>query len=99
VDAAGRVPVSVRLRNSGRRGGTDSVLAFVERTDGPSTAPVRQLVSFDRVTVGAGDAKRVDLSFPVSQLAVTSPDGGSRQVLPGTYRLAVGDQVRTFTVR
>jgi beta-glucosidase len=99
VDPTGRVPVSVRLANAGRRGGTDSVLAFVERTDGPSTAPVRQLVRFDRETVGARDAKRVDLSFPVSQLAVTSPDGGSRHVLPGTYRLAVGDRVRTFVVR
>jgi beta-glucosidase len=73
------------------------VLAFVERPAGAPGA-TRQLVAFQRVGLGRGGRRRVDLSFSLSRLAVTQPSG-ERRVAPGTYRLVVGDRSRTFEVR
>jgi beta-xylosidase len=73
------------------------VLAFVERKVGPDTAPVRQLVAFNRAHVGSGGHKKVKLSFPVRRLAVTV-SSGDRRVVPGKYRLIVEGKSTTFTV-
>jgi beta-glucosidase len=89
-----RVDAFADIRNSGRRSGDDVVLAFAERLGGG--AP-RRLVAFSRVGVRAGDRERVRLSFDVSQLASTQPDG-RRVVAPGTYRLTVEGAAATFTV-
>jgi beta-glucosidase len=86
----------VRVDVSLSGGGEGSVLAFVERTGGPATAPARQLVAFARERHGRRGG-HVTLEWPVARLAVTQPSG-ERAVVPGTYRLVVGDQTRTFTV-
>jgi beta-glucosidase len=85
------------LRNVGKRSGDDVVLAFVERQAGPATAPVRQLVAFDREYLRRGSHKTVKLSFPLSRLAVTVASG-DRRVVSGSYRLTVGGRSTTFTV-
>jgi beta-glucosidase len=83
-----RVRVDVSLG-----GGEGTLLAFVERTDGAATARARQLVAFERVDRG----RWASLTWSVSQLAATQPSG-ERVVVPGTYRLVVGDRSQTFTV-
>jgi beta-glucosidase len=97
VGGGGTVKVAVDLRNVGKRSGDDAVLAFVQRQVGPSTAPVKQLVAFDRAHLRRGDRKLVKLTFPVSQLAVTV-GSGDRRVVPGAYRITVGGQSRTIEV-
>jgi beta-glucosidase len=97
VSPGGKVKARIDLRNTGKRDGDDIVLAFVERKVGPDTAPVRQLVAFDRAHVGRGGHKKVKLTFPVARLAVTVASG-DRQVVPGKYRLTVGGKSTTFTV-
>jgi beta-glucosidase len=92
VGANDWVKADVKVRNSGRRPGDDTVLAFVTRPDGG-----RQLVAFPRVHLDRGEGTRVRLSFPVSQLAVTGPSG-QRAVAPGTYRLTVEGESETFRV-
>jgi beta-glucosidase len=97
VDRKDKVKVKVELRNKGKRSGEHVVLAFVKRKVGPSTAPVRQLVAFERTSLRKGDRKGIKLSFPVKQLAVTLPSG-DRRVVPGKYRLKVGKKSQTFVV-
>jgi beta-glucosidase len=94
VAADSTVDVTAELRNDARRSGDEVVLAFAERAGG---APARRLVAFTRTHLGGRDRRRVGLSFPVSRLAVTQPDG-SRAVVPGTYRVSVGDRTKTFMV-
>jgi beta-glucosidase len=97
VERNEKVKVKVELRNKGKRSGEHVVLAFVKRKVGPSTAPVRQLVAFERTSLRKGDRKGVKLSFSVKQLAVTLPSG-DRRVVPGKYRLKVGKESQTFVV-
>ena len=98
VDADDELDLSLELENEGRRDGEHIVLAFVERTGGPPTAAARQLVAFERERVDRGEDEWVRLEFDVGDLAVTL-DSGEREVVPGTYRLVVGDESRAFEVR
>ena len=97
VGRRGRVPVHVELSNSSSVGGSHIVLALVERIDGPAGAAPRQLVAFERTAVEGNDLANVRLGFRVEQLAVTLEDG-TKSVVPGEYRLIVGEQSRTFLV-
>jgi beta-glucosidase len=92
------VELSVQVRNAGSRAGEDIVQAFVERIGGPATAPSRQLVAFDRLQLARAATTRATLSFDVSQLAVTQPGAADPAVVPGRYRLIVGDRSTSFTV-
>jgi beta-glucosidase len=94
VGTGDTVRLVVDLRNDARRSGDEVVLAFAQRVGG---APARRLVAFTRTHLGAGDRRRVALSFPVARLAVTAADG-TRAVAPGTYRVTVGERTETFTV-
>ena len=65
------VRASVKVRNVGRRAGTDTVLAFVQSTDGS-----RKLAAFRRVSLDPGRGAKVTLSFP-------APAPGSYQLVVG----------------
>ena len=79
VQSGGTMRASVKLRNVGRSAGTDTVLAFVQSSDG-----ARKLAAFKRVSLDAGDGAKVTLSFAAPA--------------PGSYKLVVGDQTRSFAV-
>jgi beta-glucosidase len=79
VQSGDTVRASVKVRNVGRSAGTDTVLAFVQSSDG-----ARKLAAFKRVSLDAGDGAKVTLSFPAPA--------------PGSYKLVVGDQTRSFAV-
>jgi beta-glucosidase len=94
VAPGGQVALAADLRNDARRSGDEVVLAFAQRVGG---APGRRLVAFTRTHLGPDERSRVALSFPASRLAVTGADG-TRAVVPGTYRVTVGERTETFTV-
>jgi beta-glucosidase len=79
VWVGGTVHASVKVRNAGRRDGSNTLLAFLQSSDG-----ARRLVAFKRVSLDAGDGAKVTLSFPAPS--------------PGSYKLVVGDQSRSFAV-
>jgi beta-glucosidase len=79
VQSGGTMRASVKVRNVGRSAGTDTVLAFVQSSDG-----ARKLAAFKRVSLDAGDGAKVTLSFAAPA--------------PGSYKLVVGDQTRSFAV-
>jgi Fibronectin type III-like domain len=59
------------------------------------------LVGFARVDVPAGGQQTVDVTFPVSRLAVTPGDidgSGPSQVETGSYQVQVGGETVDFTV-
>ncbi len=80
--------VSVRMRNTGRRSGTDVVQAYLTF---PKRAgePPGQLAAFAAVTLAPGTARTVTLTVPASQLATFQASGWT--TVPGTYTIGVGD--------
>jgi beta-glucosidase len=63
--------------------------------------PPQRLVGFARVDLNAGQSKSVQVSFPVSRLAVTPADIDATArpaVEPGGYQAQVGSLTANFTV-
>jgi beta-glucosidase len=101
--SSGTVTARFTVSDTGSRPGADIVPVYVSRpvnSDGILRPPL-QLVGFARVDLAAGATKTATVSFPVSELAVTTGDingDGPRQVQPGGYQVHVGSQTADFTV-
>ncbi|WP_342250513.1 glycoside hydrolase family 3 C-terminal domain-containing protein [Sphingomonas sp. OTU376] len=93
---AAPVEVTVRVRNSGARPGEEVVQAYLvppaSKARGTGmTTPVlqRELVGFQRVSLKPGKAGTLRFSLDPRSISSVSRDG-TRQVVPGAYRLWVG---------
>lgn len=94
--------VKFTVANTGGRAGTVVVPVYVRQPVSPVLTPDQRLVGFTRVELTAGQAKQVEVSFKLSQLALTVGDvdgSGRREVARGGYEAVVGADKAAFTVR
>ena len=97
------IKVAVTLSNSGDYDGTEVVQVYVRDLVGSVTRPVKELKSFERVSLKAGESRELEIRIPVSELAFYGLDG-VKKVEPGDFQLwvagdsASGDPV-PFTVQ
>ncbi|PYG00998.1 beta-glucosidase [Georgenia satyanarayanai] len=89
VATDGSVEVSVRVRNTGERAGTDVVQLYGRDVVGTVTRPVAQLLGYCRVDLEPGEEATVHLTVPTTRLAF-SDRRMVRVVEPGTVELWVG---------
>jgi beta-glucosidase len=87
--ARGPIPVSVDVKNTGRREGDEVVQVYVSKVGAPPGAPIRALKAFRRVTLAAGETRRVAFTLGEKDLAETDANGKA-VVTPGLYDIAVG---------
>jgi beta-glucosidase len=102
VSTKGAVTVTFTVKNTGARAGADVVPVYVHQPVSDVVAPDRRLVAFARVTLDPGEAKTVQLSFPISRLAVTPADvngAGTPAVAPGAYQVMVDALTAPLTVK
>ena len=93
VSSSGTVSTSFTVTNTGGRAGTDIVPVYVHQPVSAVVVPNQRLVGFTRVTLDAGQSKTVQVTFPVSELAVTPGDIAgisSPQVELGSYQVQIG---------
>jgi len=93
VSRNGTVTARFTVANTGSRAGTDIVPVYVHQPVSPVLVPDQRLAGFTRVTLGAGQSKTVQVSFPVSVLAVTPGDiesDGPPAVELGAYQVQIG---------
>jgi beta-glucosidase len=98
----GTVRVTVTVRNTGSRAGTQVVPVYVRQPVSSVVVPPQRLAAFTRVTLEPGQSRTVHLSFPVSVLAVTPGDIDSTarpEVQTGAYQAQVDALTAGFTVR
>ncbi|MBQ3765709.1 MAG: beta-glucosidase BglX [Bacteroidales bacterium] len=97
------IKVSLTLSNTGNCDGTEVVQVYVRDLVGSVTRPVKELKSFERVSLKAGESRDLEIRIPVSELAFYGLDG-VKKVEPGDFQLwvagdsASGDPV-PFTVQ
>jgi beta-glucosidase len=94
--------VKFTVANTGGRAGTVVVPVYVRQPASPVLTPDQRLVGFTRVELAAGQSKQVEVSFKLSQLALTVGDvdgDGRREVARGGYEAVVGAEKAAFTVR
>lgn len=88
------IKVSVLLTNTGRREGTEVVQLYTGRKTASVTQPMKELKDFQRVTLGAGECRRVEFEVPVSRLAFHNRDM-VLAVEEGKYTLTIGTDSQT----
>jgi beta-glucosidase len=101
VGRNGTVTASFTVTNTGSRAGTDIVPVYVHQPVSAVLVPNQRLVGFTRVTLDPGQAKTVQVAFPVTELAVTPGDiegTGNPQVELGDYQAQVGSMSAGFTI-
>jgi beta-glucosidase len=89
----GTVFARFTVANTGTKAGTDIVPVYVHQPVSPVLVPNQRLAGFTRVTLDAGQSKTVQVSFPVSVLAVTPGDIQSDSppaVELGAYQVQLG---------
>ncbi len=84
----GEVALTVEVRNTGAVPGADVVQVYANVTDRSVVQPVRRLVAFHRVELGAGESAVVEMRLPVEIFAFSGLDL-TRAVEPGRVRLIV----------
>jgi beta-glucosidase len=81
--------VSFDVTNSGKIAGTEVVQLYVRNTSASVEQPLRELKGFERVTLGPGESKHVELPLGFKELSFVNVD--SKWVVePTTYKVWVG---------
>jgi beta-glucosidase len=79
------VSVRIEVKNTGKRAGEEVVQVYVKRATAAAGDPIRSLAAFQRVTLGAGERKTVELKaagrlFPSPGEYVVTVGGASARV-------------------
>jgi len=94
VPTDGAITVSVRVRNTGSRSGSDLVQLYARDVYASVTRPVAQLLGYARLELAAGEEAQVRFEVPAARLAFTGRSG-QRIVEPGEVELWVGPDCAT----
>lgn len=85
----GEATVSIRVRNTGSRAGTEVVQLYLHDPVAQTTRPVVRLIGFARVPLSPGEAARVSFTVPADLTSFTGVRG-RRIVEPGYVELRFG---------
>ena len=89
IHPEGMARVSVEVKNTGDRLGTETVQLYIHETVGPVATPVKQLRGFERVDLKPGETKNVTLTLTPEDLQLLDRDMHWR-VVPGDFEIMVG---------
>ena len=92
------VMVSVTVRNSGARAGSEVVQLYVRQMYASVDPPMRRLRDFRKITLAAGETRSVTFALPVSRLAFVGRDN-RMAVEPGEFQVQVGGLVARLDVQ
>ena len=81
--------VSIDVKNTGQRGGTEVVQLYVHDVVGDVVRPVRELKGFQRVAIGPGDTKHVSFTISTDDLAFHNHEM-TLVTEPGAFRVGIG---------
>ena len=89
IGVNGKVTVSVEVENTGRRAGDEVVQLYIRDPVASMTRPVKELKGFQRVSLQAGEKRRVEFVLGPEHLGFWNRE--MRYVVePGEFRVMVG---------
>ncbi|KAI9097969.1 hypothetical protein K1719_025740 [Acacia pycnantha] len=86
------VSVTVGVKNHGSMEGKHSVLLFTRHAKQRSGNPIKQLVGFESVMLGAGERAQVGFEIRPCEHLSRASEGGSKVIEEGSHLLIVGDE-------
>jgi beta-glucosidase len=90
ISPNGRLTVSVEVENTGRRTGDEVVQLYLRDIAASRTRPVKELKGFERVTLKAGERRRVEFTLAPEHLGFHDREMRFR-VEPGEFKVTVGN--------
>jgi beta-glucosidase len=93
--ATRRVEVGVEVTNTGSRDGKEVVLLFVEAPKGGVFRPKRELRAFRKITLSAGETRRVAFSLEERAFAYFDPGTSDWEVVEGEYKIQIRKDAQT----
>ena len=102
-DKDGNIKVTVKVKNTGSRDGAEVVQLYVGKDgESPVLRPIKELKTFKKVNLKAGEEQTVDLSFKADALRYFDVSCREWTSDPGKYKLSAGtssaDIVLTETI-
>jgi beta-glucosidase len=85
----GAFEVSVNVRNTGNREGTEVVQLYLRRP-ADVEGPAKTLRGYQRVSLKAGESKTVTITLPREDFEVWDATSNTMRVIPGDYQLMIG---------
>jgi beta-glucosidase len=89
IRADGRLTVSVDVENAGARAGDEVVQLYIRDVAASVTRPLKELKGFQRITLAAGEKKRVEFVLTGDQLGFWNREMRFT-VEPGEFKVMVG---------
>jgi beta-glucosidase len=89
--------LSVKVTNTGKVAGKESVLLYLTDEYASVARPVRQLRAFDKVSLAPGESKTVRFELKPKDFSFINARN-QRVVEPGPFKVAVGPLSQEFTV-
>lgn len=90
----GRLAISVTVRNTGLRPGSEVIQLYVHEREPYQSRPVRELKAFAKVALAAGEVATVTLEMGPRDFATFDPEARRWVARPGVYDLFAGASSR-----
>ena len=84
-----QVEIAATLRNTGSRAGREVLQLYLRQLHASRSRPARQLKAFEKVSLNAGETRRLTLKIPVSEIGFHLDDG-TYVVEAGRYQVFLG---------
>lgn len=88
--------VSFDVSNVGDCDGKEVVQLYVSAPEGELIREVRALKGFDKISLAAGETRRVSLQLPIAELACYHPGLADWVITPGVWQVHVGGSSRSL---
>jgi beta-glucosidase len=96
VKAGDPVKISVKVTNTGKRAGDEVVQLYVTDREASVPVPIRKLVAFTRIHLGAGASQTVSFTIDPRELSLIT-DKPSRVIEPGVFGISIGGKQPGFS--
>lgn len=97
VDPNGAVNISVTVKNTGSREGKEVVQLYIGDLLASVSPDVKRLRGFEKISLGAGESKKVSFTVPVKELAFVNPEN-KKQLEAGDFKVEIASLSTTFNV-
>ncbi|MGQ9691470.1 MAG: glycoside hydrolase family 3 N-terminal domain-containing protein [Thermoproteota archaeon] len=93
----GNVTVSVRVKNTGSREGSEVVQIYISNVESNLSAPVKKLYRFKKVILGPGESQIIVFKIPFWEIGLYT-EGLERKIEKGMFTLMIDKLTANFTI-
>ncbi len=90
------ISISLNVTNKGERDGAEVVQIYVSFPESGAARPSKELKAFERIDIGAGQTKRVNIKLSVDSLAWFDANSDVWRIEEGEYKVLAGSSSRNI---